>query len=158
MTGGWRGALAIALLAGVGPASATTCQVTATPLAFGLYDTVSATPQDTTATVQVSCTPGLGQPLTTAYVITVAGTGQAGDTVRTLSFGSHRLRYQLYTDVQRSVVWGDGVVAPGLSGQVTSQAALVPGLQNHPAYGRMPAQQQVPAGAYLGSVLITVDY
>lgn len=149
----------VALLVAVPAHCATLCLVLTSPMSFGLYDTISPVHNDSTATVTVSCTPGLGSPLTTPYTLTVAGTGGAGDSVRSIAAGSHRLYYQVYKDAGRSLVWGNGSSSgPGMAGSVTSAATLVPGLQTHTAYTRLPARQAVPAAIYLGTLLVTIDY
>jgi spore coat protein U-like protein len=152
-------ALGAALAVGAPAAVATTCSVAVSALAFGIYDTVQTGPTDTTGTVVVTCTPGATDPLTTPYTITLAGTGTGNDSVRSITAGGYRLYYQAYQDAGRSVVWGNGAASgAGVAGSTTSTAALVPGLQTHTAYGRMPAAQAVPPGLYTGSLLVTIDY
>jgi spore coat protein U-like protein len=99
---------AYALLVALPACQAAVCTATAGALAFGIYDTVLATDNDTTGTVQVTCTPGVAQPLTTGYTITIAGTGTGGDSVRSVAAGAYRLYYQLYKDAARTTVWGNG--------------------------------------------------
>lgn len=150
--------LALLLCASL-PSQATLCVALATPLSFGLYDSLLAVGNETTALVTVTCTPGLFDPLATPYTLTIAGTGTGGDTVRSLGSGSNRLHYQVYKDAARSVVWGNGGTSgPGVTGSTVSSAPLVPSLQIQTAYARMPARQVVAPGIYLGSLLVTVDY
>lgn len=149
-------ALAVAACA-AGPAAATSCAVVAGSMLFGTYDTVASAATDTTGIVTVTCTPGLGDPLTTPYTLAVAGTGTGGDTVRSLASGAYRLHYQVYRDAGRSVVWGNSS-GSGVAASVTSAATLTPGVQVHTAYARMPARQVVPPGVYLGSLMVTIEY
>lgn len=151
-------AVAFALLAALSTGHAVVCTATVGVLTFGIYDTVQATPNDTTGTVQVTCIPGVAQPLTTGYTITVAGTGTGNDSVRSVVAGTYRLYYQLYKDVAHTAVWGNGVSATGVSSSVTSTAVLVPALKTHTVYARMNALQVVPPALYTGSLLVTVDY
>lgn len=147
------------LLAAAPPSFAALCSVSVSVLAFGIYDTLLPNANDTAGTVQVACIPGVAQPLTTAYTITIAGTGAGADTVRAIVSGSYRLRYQIYKDAARTIVWGNGSTSgAGVASSVTSTAALVPAAQTHTAYARMPALQTVPPGIYAGSLLVTVDY
>ncbi len=140
-------------------AQAATCSASTSLMAFGLYDTVSTTANDTTAQVTVVCTPGSGDPLTTPYVLTVAGTGTGNDSVRAVLYSASRLYYQVYKDAGRSQVWGNGGSSgAGVAGSVTSVAALAAAQLTHTAYARMPAHQVVPPGLYGGSLLVTVDY
>lgn len=154
-----RHAVALLLCIAAGAAGATACSVSASVMAFGNYDTVSATANDTSASVQVSCVPGATDPLSTPYVLTIAGTGTGLDSVRSIAAGAYRLYFQMYKDVSRTTVWGNGSTSgAGLSGSVTSAAALTPGLRTHTAYARMPAMQTVPPGLYMGTLLLTVEY
>jgi len=150
-------AMALALVAA--PARATLCLVATTPVAFGLYDTLLSGNNETTGQITVTCTPGIGDPLTTPYTVTLAGSGTGGDTVRSIAMGANRLYYQVYKDAARSVVWGNGGGSgSGVAGSTVSAASLVPALRVHTAYARMPANQRVPAGIYAGSLLVSVDY
>lgn len=141
------------------PCHATLCTLSASAMAFGNYDTILVSPNDTTGIVQVSCTPAAAEPLTTAYTLTIAGTGASGDSIRSLSFDAYRLYYQVYSDAARSIVWGNGSGSgAGVASSVTSTASLVPALRNHTAYARMPGLQKVRPGAYMGSLMVTIDY
>jgi spore coat protein U-like protein len=139
--------------------AATLCVAVASVLSFSTYDTIAAAANDSTATVQVTCTPGAANPLTTSYTITVAGTGSGNDSVRSISSAGFRLYYQLYKDASRSTVWGNGSSSgAGVASSVTSTAVLVPASRTHTAYARMPPLQGVAPGSYLGTLLVTVDY
>ncbi len=141
------------------PSQAATCSMLLSLMAFGIYDTVLPLANETSATIQVACTPGLGNPLTTAYTITIAGTGSSNDSVRAVTSGPHRLYYQIYKDPARSSVWGNGGSSgPGVASSVTSLSSMLPGLQVHTAYARMPALQNIPPGIYAGSLMVTIDY
>ncbi len=158
-----RSTLAIATamaIAMTGPAHAlTVCTVATSAMAFGIYDTVSNSPNDTTGTVSVSCTPTGLSPLTTPYTITIEGTGSGGDTVRSVSAGGYRLYYQVHADAVRATVWGNGSTSgAGVSSSVTSAASGLVALKSHTAYGRMAARQIVGPGVYLGSLTVTVEY
>lgn len=160
MTALLRTLAAAAIAAAPFAAAAKSCSVAPGLMSFGLYDTILATSTDTTVIVLVSCTPGLSDPLTTPYTITIAGTGNAGDTVRAVSNGSgSQLYYQMYKDAARSVVWGNGGSSgSGVTGSVTSSAPLAPAQRMHSAYARMPGRQNAPPGIYSGTLLVTVDY
>jgi len=129
-------------------AVAQACIVIATPLAFGIYDPTSATPTDGTATVAVTCTTG------TTYAVGLsagAGTG-ATTTVRKMTFGSDTLNYALYSNAARSTNWGNAVGTDTVAGTATGL------LTNHTVYGRIPAAQTVPLGAYVDTIAVTVTY
>ncbi|SDP83543.1 Spore coat protein U (SCPU) domain-containing protein [Rhodoferax sp. OV413] len=141
------------------PCQAATCGALLSPMAFGIYDSILPAANDTVATVTVSCTPGLSQPLTTSYTITIAGTGTGNDAVRAMSSGAYKLYYQVYKNAARTTVWGNGGTSgTGVASSVTSLTTVTPGLQVHNVYARMPPLQAIPPGIYIGSLLVTIDY
>ena len=141
------------------PCQAATCGVLLSSMAFGIYDSILPAFNDTVATVTVTCTPGVANPLTTPYTITIAGTGTGNDATRAISSGSHKLYYQVYKDASRSTVWGNGGTSgAGVSSSVTSLTTVTPALQIHTVYARMPPLQAVPPGIYIGTLLLTIDY
>lgn len=137
--------------------AATVCSISASQLAFGVYDAVSGAANDTTGNVTVACIPGLSDPLTTAYTVTVDGTGVTSDSVRSMSRGAYRLYFQVYKDPARTTVWGSSPSA-GVAGSVTSATTLVAAQRTHTAYARLPPGQNVPPGLYSGSLLVTIEY
>jgi spore coat protein U-like protein len=95
-------------------------------------------------TVSVACSPA------TSYSVGLS-TGNGSYSQRRLSSGSATLDYNLYTDASRSIVWGDG----------TSGSSTVGGngeSVDHTVYGRIPAQQNVTAGNYGDTVIVTVTF
>lgn len=127
------------------------CIVATLPVAFGLYDPTAVTDDTAAGTVTVTCT--LGTPYTVA-LDAGANESAAGDitTRRMLANTSDYLSYQLYKEVGRTSVWGDTG-----TDRVTGQSGL--GLpQAITVYGTIPKNQNVAAGAYLDTVLVTVTY
>jgi len=123
------------------------CTLGMATASFGSYNPLSATPLDTTGTLSFSC--NLTAPLPT---IVLSRGASSTFTPRTMTGpASGVLQYNLYLDPLHLVVWGDGAdlttsrfVAVGLLGSVTF-------------YGRVPAQQNAPAGAY-GDTLVATIY
>jgi len=110
-----------------------------TNIAFGNYDpTVTATPTDAAGDFTFKCTKN------TPYDLYVTGT-------RTMTNGTDTLNYELYTDTARTALWPSAT--PGVTGTSTSNGN---DLRN--VYGRITAAQNVGAGAYTGSVTVTVQY
>jgi spore coat protein U-like protein len=68
-----------------------------------------------------------------------------------MSTGSDQLNYNLFVDASRVVVWGDG------SGG-SSTVALTAAAADIPVYGRVPGGQNVPAGSYIDTIVVTVTY
>lgn len=158
-----RLAMALAAVFSSSAAQAHACTVTATPLAFGNYVSPQGPRVDSSATVQVRCTPTyLLLTCQVAYTLSIStGLAPAGSS-RQLSAGSGLLRYDLYSDAARTQPWGDGgssgaqvggSISTGLLGLVCLQ-----GSSNHTVYGRIPAGQNVPVGAYADQVVLTVAY
>ncbi|MFQ5441193.1 MAG: spore coat U domain-containing protein [Thermodesulfobacteriota bacterium] len=116
------------------------CRVkSVTNIGFGNYDpTDVVTPTDAAGDFTFKCTKN------TAYDLYVTGT-------RTMTDGVDILSYELYTDAPRTTLWPSA--SPGVTGTSTSNAD---DLRN--VYGRIAAGQDVGAGAYSGTVTVTVQY
>lgn len=125
-------------------AGAATCTVATTPVGFGAYDTFSTSSNESTGSVTVACDAAA------VYSISI-GMGGAGSFRRTMSSGTNRLDYDLYTDATRTVVWGDG---SGGTSRVNGGGTGA----THTVYGRITARQNVRAGSYGDSVTVTVDF
>lgn len=129
------------------------CSVSATEVSFETYDPFSPSPTDSTGTVTVTCFGLLGG----IFEVSLS-TGQSGTySPRKMANGGNNLNYNLYTNSSRTSTWGDG------SGDTVLQSLncvlLCLGIPNHfTAYGRIPAQQDVPAGAYGDSITVTVNF
>lgn len=122
-----------------------TCQVSATPLAFGNY---AGSQTDATSTISVTCTS------TTPYQVGLdAGTaGGATVTTRKMTFGAAELGYALYSDSARTTNWGNTVGTDTVPGTGTGLA------QTLTVYGRIPAGSMPTPGAYADTITVTVTY
>lgn len=136
---------------GVSATVTANCQVSTTALAFGDVDVTSGSNVDGTGSFSVTCTNGAGW---TATADAGLGTGATLAT-RKMSDGTNFLNYVLYTDTDRTTVWGDGV-----GGTTSTIASTGTGsAQDNTIYGRVPAgQTSLPAGAYSDTVTVTVTY
>ncbi len=116
------------------------CRLTSvTNLDFGTYDpTNPANDDDGVGDFTFRCTRG------TNYDLYISG-------VRTMTDGTDTLNYDLYQDISRATVWA--AASPGTTGISANNA---PNTTN--IYGRIPALQDVQAGAYSGTVTVTVEY
>ncbi|GAA4027686.1 spore coat U domain-containing protein [Sphingomonas rosea] len=125
------------------------CLVSAAPLAFGNYDPVSTTATNATSSITVTCTPG------TSFVVGLNAGTASGATVSTrqMSFASNRLGYALFTDPSRTSNWGN---TSGVDALAPVTATSTPSVLT--VYGRIAAEQSVPAGAYADVVTVTVTY
>ena len=152
-----------ALVAGPRPANAQSCTALATPLAFGPYSSPGGARVDSSATVQVNCTPAyLLLACTVSYTVGLSHGAVGSPGARQLGSGSARLAYGLYRDAARSTPWGDGGGSGAVVGGSISTSLLglvcAPGARSHTVYGRIPANQNVPAGLYQDQVVLTITY
>lgn len=159
----WTVCLAVAGALGAFEAHAHTCSVQSTALAFGGYASPSGPRVDSTATVQVHCTPTyLLLACSVSYTLSLSHGTVGTPGTRLMAAGSGQLRYDLYRDAARTVPWGDGGGGGGtVGGSITSGLlglVCAPGTRNHTVYGRIPANQNVPAGAYQDQVVLTITY
>ena len=130
------------------------CSFTVTPVVFGSDDVTANAVVDTTATVSITCS---GLALTTVQVCVNLGAGSSGATNaanRFMQSGANQLRYSLYSDAARTMVWGSDLVAGFGAGSVSINVPLLLGTNTvtSTVYGRVFAgQQTVPAGSYLST-------
>lgn len=126
-----------------------TCVAVATPLVFGNYASTTADPTDADARVTVNCTPGA------AYEVGLnAGQNSTDVNARMLKGAgpTDLLGYMIFSDAARSQVWGDTAGTNTVSGSGLGAEQVIN------VYGRLPAQQVAPLGAYNDVVTVTVSY
>lgn len=144
--------LALSLLAV--EACATRCNVTTTPVNFGSYDVFSSFPLDSTGTVSVSChTPA---HRTIPVEVTISSGLSGGFHPRRMqgTTGGDRMDYDLFINASRTQIWGDGS-----SGTVSFQGDIHKDTPlSLPIYGRVPARQNLRAGSYRDSLVVTVSW
>ena len=132
------------------------CVLSASPLAFGSYDGVSANATrdlDGVGFVSVTCTNGSAATITLgqgANPYTGDGSTDAAPQ-RRMNSGSYFLSYALYQDAARTTVWGN-TAETGVSSTGTGSSNEIS------VFGRMVANQSVPAGSYLDTVVATVTF
>lgn len=126
------------------------CTISATSVAFGTYDVFTTAPRDSTGTVIYRC-----GPRDRRITITISRGSSTTFTPRTLVNGTARLQYNLFRDAAFATVWGDGT-----GGTATYFIVNPPNNRDVvlTVYARVPAEQDVPAGAYADSVVVTLEY
>lgn len=132
------------------------CNVSATALAFGTYDPLSATNATGTSTVSVQCTK------TTVATIALNG-GVNGSLaqrkMKDTGSSTDLLNYQLYTTSGNSAVWGDGTGGTSTQSYTSASAATV---QPFTVYGTIPSGQNVTpssvANSYQDTITVTVTF
>lgn len=120
------------------------CTVNTASVAFGNYDVFAGASTDSTGNISVSC------DTSTSYSIALSA-GSGSISARTLTGTGSTLYYNLYADPARTLVWGDGS-----GGSTTVSNTAISG--SHTVYGRIPAGQNVTAGTYTDTLVITVTF
>lgn len=152
-------AAGLALLAGVPAAWAGTdqaqltvtatvrsgCSISGATIAFGDYVSGQAGHLDARGRIDFASCP----QATLTFELDGGGSGNVAD--RRMKSGANQLRYQLYRDSARNVVWGMG-------NEALKTQLLVPGSGNVDVWGRIPGGQVVPAGTYTDTVTITFTF
>jgi spore coat protein U-like protein len=124
------------------------CTVTVTDLAFGSYDMLDPAPTDAVAAIRVACT------IDAVYHVGLNAGAGAGATVsqRSMQREGQALRYGLFSDPGRRVIWGNTVGVDALAGVGTGMAT------EHAIYGRIAPRQPIRSGHYADTVTATLFY
>jgi spore coat protein U-like protein len=135
-----------------------TCTVSASSIAFGNYNPLSPTGDAAVGSWTVTCN-AIGSGTATVAGTLSLSTGLSGRySARTMKSGTNALQYNIYLTPSYTQIFGDGTAgtfAPSDSGTVTAgQVYQVTGNMS----GFMPPSQDVPAGSYLDSIVVTVAY
>jgi spore coat protein U-like protein len=151
------------MLLEVGPAvAAVDCTVAVSGVAFGTYDPLLATADDSTGSVTVTCTyipPG--SATNASYTVTLSPGSSGAFSSRQMAAGALRLGYNLFSDPGRSQVWGN---ASGGTTIISGTLKVGPGVgngtrtQTHVVYGRVPALQNADPGNYSDSIQVTLTF
>jgi spore coat protein U-like protein len=134
------------------------CTVSAGGINFGVYNPLSATGDSAAGSWTVICTATGTGSATVSGTLSLSRGNSGSYASRSLRFGANTLSYNIYLLPNFTQVLGDGTggtVAPSDSGTVTAgQIYQV----NGNMYGLIPALQDVPAGGYSDSIVVTVTY
>ncbi|GHF40468.1 spore coat protein U-like protein [Deinococcus metalli] len=169
-TGARRHAAFLLLLCAVGGAGASQCTLQSPDLNLGTYTTPSTLDTLAGGRVTVACIKTLGDALgldlLLTFTVSVDGTASAA-TPRTLGGPSGSTLAYLLTTVPPAgtgKVWGTGAggtevmtgqaLLPAVLSLVSAQPVAVPLLYQ----ARIPAGQTVRAGAYTGTLTVTLNF
>ncbi len=100
------------------------------------------------AALAFSAGPALAACTVTALPVTFGSYNPIGEQVAS---GASRLPYNLYTDASYNLVWGDKSAGTAVVGGSAATAS-------HTVYGRIPRKQNVGAGVYADTVVVTVSF
>jgi spore coat protein U domain-containing protein, fimbrial subunit CupE1/2/3/6 len=149
----------LGLLAAAPAVAVVSCTVTANGPVFGIYGPLNAAPLDSNGNLAVTCTLLSGGTTSVTPQVRLS-TGSSGTYMpRTMVFAAQRLNYNIYFSNAYAQIWGDGT---GGSFYGVATLTLAPGNPTQQAtgvlYGQIPAGQDVGAGAYLDTIVVTVTY
>lgn len=158
-----QAAMTAALLAvcPFGYAQQFSCGVSAVGVAFGPYDTLAATPTQGTGRVDVACTLFQPPSVNVGYTIALSPGSSGSYAARTMTSPGFSLQYNLYVAPPPSITaWGNG---SGTTQAVSGTIRLRPPpgrttTQSHTVYGTIPALQDVAAGAYVDTIVVTLTF
>ena len=137
---------------------AASCTLSSTPLAFGHYSPLSAAPSDFTATVTVTCGTSSPQAVTIDGQLSLIG-DPAERRLTSHDPLNGKLRYRLYLDPARSILWGDGSGSGRAVPVVGTASAGATFRRSVTIYGRLLARQrQAPTGQYGDDIQIAFDF
>ena len=125
------------------------CSITTTGVSFGTYDVFNASPVDSTGSVRYQCSGSTG-----TFTISLS-TGSSGTfQPRRMVSGAEKLNYNLYLDAARTSIWGDA--SAGTSWFMESGASGKPVTLT--VFGRIPPGQDVAAGTYSDTIIVTIQF
>jgi spore coat protein U-like protein len=141
-----------ALILSAAVARAQTCSFSAASgVSFGSYDALETSPLDQTGSITFQCT-GLGAGTVTVDLSTgISGTYAA----REMRKGTDSLEYNLYRNAARTLVWGNGTGGTSHFGPFTPADGMD---ETVTIFGRIPARQASPVGAYSATVTVTINF
>lgn len=120
------------------------CQVTAQDLNFGTYS--GSAPATGSTPLNVRCTPG------SAATVSLDG-GSSGNPQQRHMTGPANLNYQLYRDAALQDPINTAGMAFQLQGSENTGQTVV-----YTVYGQVPSGQTVPAGNYVDTIRVTVQF
>jgi spore coat protein U-like protein len=126
------------------------CTVTTTTVNFGNYNPILATATDSTGTIDVFC------DVKSMGVITSIGVSPNSGVFspRQMAFGLELMNYNVYTNKQRTSIWGDGTVGTStVSNNIPANKT-----KSMTVYGRIPPGQDVSVGTFSETLTVTVTW
>ena len=147
------------LLLGAAPAWAqvTSCTSTGLAINLGTYVSYQATDLDSAATMNVNCRR-TGGPGNVTVIIGLGASSTSGTiAMRQLRGPVDRLNYNFYRDTSRQLVWGETIGANAVSQTVHVKNNTTETL-TFTIFGRIHALQDIAAGAYQDSLVMTVTF
>ena len=136
-----------------------TCTVSAVGPAFKTYDPLSPSPNQVNGSVTADCKL-TGNTTTTVNLTSSYSKGNSGTySSRSMKSGNNVLSYNLYYDDAYTQIRGDGT-GGSITGGATFTLTRTSNEQSQTSviYGRIPAGQDVAAGSYSDTIVVTITY
>jgi len=130
------------------------CTINTTPVNFGNYDAFSSTPLDAAGIITVNCSRDVVWAHVTLGASSTSGTFNPRRMRR--SAEADLLAYNVYSDVTRTVIFGDGTGGTSGFDFKRPTGRPQPWSQTINIYGRIPPGQDVPVGTYSDTLTATV--
>jgi spore coat protein U-like protein len=124
------------------------CTITATPVAFGIYDVFSPTSLASTGSVRYQC-----EWIVFNRTVYLSKGSASSNSPRQIVSGSDRLNYNLYLDAAHTQIWGD----PSPYSYNANGLAFFPDV-TLTVYGLIFAGQDVPTGNYSDFIVATINF
>lgn len=127
-----------------------TCQVSASPMAFGQLPVLGSANVDTSTTITLNCTVNANYDVSMDLGLNSAASSQRY--LVSTTDATQKIPYNVYSDSTRTVAWTNG------AGNTVAATSLT-GTSTHTAYGRIPmSATAVKAGTYQDTVTVTVTF
>lgn len=138
-------------------AQQTTCTSTGLAINLGTYVSYQSTDLDSAATMNVNCSRK-GGPANVTVSVGLGPSSTSGTiTARQLRGPVDRLNYNFYRDTSRQLVWGETIGANAVS-QTRNIRNNTTETFTFTIFGRIHGLQDIAAGAYQDSLLMTVTF
>jgi len=131
--------------------AAAQCSISTSSVNFGSYDVYVPSARDSTGSLTYNCL------LPLSVQVTLTKGSSATFSPRTLKKAAEALQYNLYRDAGRSLIWGDGTGGTSIYSATVTIFQIATNI-TVTVYGRIPAQQDISAGAYNDTVTATINF
>ncbi|HEY0801580.1 MAG TPA: spore coat protein U domain-containing protein [Steroidobacteraceae bacterium] len=139
-------------------ATTVNCTVSATGIAFGIYNPLSAAANPSTGTLRITCNgSGTGSANVTVNVSLSAGLSGSYATRKMFS-GVNILNYNIYWSTAYNQIMGDGSGGSFAGGATFPVPAGGSNQATGTMYGLIPALQNAAPGSYSDVITVTVTY
>lgn len=132
------------------------CTINTSPIRFGIYDPFLSIPSDTKGTITINCTSEVVKATLTLSQSSTSGSFNPRQMKG--SGGTDLLNYNIYTDIARTIIFGNGAGGTGDIGIKRPTGPPAPWSQMIDIYGRIPPGQNVSVGSYSDTLTVTIDW